>query len=393
MTNAEHSGSAREKLERLLKYLEFTPHNLNLLVDTITTAFDAQDLETAQQVIDTALTHYPDVSEIHAHAGLLNLQLHNFVTAREHLAKATAAGLTDSSVVYNLAYSQYQLHEFEAALATLDDLKGAERHKKNVTLLSARCKHNSNKLTSGITELQKLLTQQAEDTDAQALLALMLCDHEEPEKALVHANKALDVDPENFDALLARASALTLLSQFNSAYDDFAKATSVNPHSGRALSGMAQINFYNFEFDSALENLQHAVQNMPNHIGTWHLLGWSWLMKENYNKAREAFEISYELDRNFGETHGALASVYALTDDLTKAERHIKLAKRLAPNGFGYIYANMVMLNRTQKQSDALSLFEQVKRTHHPTLGTTPGELIENRMQELAKAKGDKQKP
>ena len=123
---------------------------------------------------------------------------------------------------------------------------------------------------------------------------------------------------------------------------------------------------------------------MPNHIGTWHLLAWTHLMKNNIDQAKDAFDKAYDLDRNFGETHGGLASIYALQGNKELAEKHIKIANRLDPLGFSSIYAQMVLLNLDGRPQEAQNLFEKVKNTEHEVLGTTPNKLIETRLAELA---------
>jgi tetratricopeptide (TPR) repeat protein len=384
VVQTETGSSAAERLKQLLKYLEFTPNNANLLSDVVTTAIEAKDTDAAKAALGNALAQQPVSAELLAHAGLMYLQLNEHTAAYEALRQAVENGVEDISVTYNLAYSQYQLRDFAGAMKTLAPVLTSDELPKEVAMLSARCKHNTDSLESGIEQLESFLAQRGHDADVEGLLALLLCDNDQPDAALTHANRTLKTSPLNFDALIARAGANMTSRSYHSALSDFTKASSINPSSGRAWSGLAQVAFYNFEFDSALDHLQKAVRHMPDHIGTWHLLGWTWLMKEDYSSALEAFEESYKLDRNFGETHGALASVYALAGQADKAEKHIKLAKKLAPEGFSYLYASMVMLNKQNRQQEAQALFEKVKTTHYAALGTTPAHLVESRLKELA---------
>ena len=384
MTRTEHQDISTERLTRLMKYLEFTPDNHSLLIDAITLAIELGDINAADSLVAQALGYYPDSAETNAHAGTLHLHHLNYELAYQHLLKAVNQGMNAESVVYNLAYSQYQLHAFESALAQLSVLKNTTFLKKEVTLLSARCKHNSAQLESGIDELKEFLKTCDGDKDIEGLLAIMLCDNDQHDQAIFYANQSLKYDNNCFDGFLARGSAAVVSKNYHNAYADFRKALTLNPTSGRAWSGLAQVDFYNFQFDAALEGLKNATIHMTDHIGTWHLLGWTWLMKDNYLEALNAFKKSYELDRTFGETHGCLASAYALKGDLADADRHIKLAQKLSPNSFAYVYAKMVVLNKSNKKQEAAELFQKVKGNYSEALGTAPYTLINSRLEELS---------
>lgn len=211
----------------------------------------------------------------------------------------------------------------------------------------------------------------------------MYSDAGNSEKALSLSNKVLSKDEFNLECLIARGSIYIENKNFNEAYADFKHAVDHHPSSGRAWSGLGQIDFYNFQVNDAVESLEHAVEFMPNHVGTWHLLAWAYLMRDDIDKAHDAFEQSYLLDRNFGETHGGLASIYALKGEKEKAQKHIKIADRLDKSGYSSTYAKLVLLNKDGKHEEAKEMFEKAKNTPNEKLGITPRVLIEQRLQEL----------
>jgi Flp pilus assembly protein TadD len=122
---------------------------------------------------------------------------------------------------------------------------------------------------------------------------------------------------------------------------------------------------------------------MPEHIGTWHILAWTYISLEDYPQALATFEKSYQLDRTFGETHGGLAVAHALLGDSQKADRHIKLAEKIAPDSFSVIYAKMVRLTQQGKTKEANALLEHTKDTQYDIFETLPRTLIDNRMNAL----------
>jgi DNA-binding SARP family transcriptional activator len=92
-----------------------------------------------------------------------------------------------------------------------------------------------------------------------------------------------------------------------------------------------------------------------------------------------------ELDRNFGESHGALAAVQVLQGKIDEARASIKRAQRLNPLGFAAYYAQMLLLEADGKGEEAKQLVESIMKTPHLNLGTTPEELVKKRLLELSK--------
>lgn len=383
----DKQGSTTERLTRLLKYLEHTPNNLNLILEAITEAFENQSTSILGELIRGAILSHPDSPDINAYAGLFYLQNQNFPAAKFHLSKAMESGITADAVIYNHAYANYQLREFESALNSLAKIRGMNPLEKEVVLLRSRCLHNTDQLSLAISELKEFLNRNENDKEIEGQLALVLYDSDSYEDAMYYANRSISHTDPSYEGLLARASTAFVLKNYNNAYADFKKAAELNPGSGRALSGLAQVDFYNFQFDSALEHLQSAVQEMPDHIGTWNLLGWVWLMKDNPSAALIAFENAYKIEKSFGETHGGLASAFALLGQTDKAEKHIKIAKRLDPSNFSHVYAQMVLLNKANKPEEAISLFELTKQSYSEKLGTAPSLLISARIKELSEKK------
>ena len=389
MDTSDQQEQSREQLARFLQYLEYTPDNLNLLLDAIPVAMSLQDWEAVDTLLEKGMEHHKDSPHINAHAGFAHLRVNELDKAQECFQFAIDNELEEEAIIYNLAYVQFLKRDFDNALQTLNRIFPEKQYTVNNVILSARCKHNTDQLDEAITELKDYLGKnnnidKAGEIKAEALLSLVYSDNGDDELAVTHANTALASDPTNFEALLARASSLAAQQNFDAALIDFEKANEASPNSGRVLSGLGEIAFHNFEFDKAQENLENAVKFMPDHIGTWHMLAWTYLMHNKLDEALDIFKQSYELDRSFGETHGGLAAVYAMKGDKDQAEKHMKLAKKLAPEGFSAIYAEMVLLNASGKEAEAKALFEKAKDTEFSQLGTTPRTLIDARLKQLS---------
>lgn len=379
-SDSQQNSDAHTRFMRLNRFLAQDPGNLGLRSQTIAAAFAAGAWNEAESLLREGLNQAPESAELHAHAGYLALRNQQYADAQLHFETAVANGLSLPQIRYNLAFAQFQQGLYQQALNSLNAIAAEEAMTHDMHLLLARCLHHLGQREAAIQVLQTLASDKPE---AEGLLALLLHELDRQEDALAAANRALATDPNQLEALLARASTFIEQDQFAAARQDLEYATQVHPHCGRAWSGLAQLDFRDFNFDHAQHALEKAVAEMPNHIGTWHMLAWLCIMKGDVAQAKSAFQRSYEIDRNFGETHGGLAVIAALEGQPKLAEEYIKRAKRLNPNGFAANYANMLLLEQQGKAEEAKALFNRVMETTHPDLGTAPGLLVARRLEEL----------
>jgi len=70
---------------------------------------------------------------------------------------------------------------------------------------------------------------------------------------------------------------------------------------------------------------------MPDHIDSWHALGWARLLQGDRDGALAALRQALEVDANHGETHAALGLALASIGDRAQAEMHLAEADRLDP--------------------------------------------------------------
>lgn len=382
---------AINRLASLKQYLQHSPDNIPLLLDAVATAVAAGNLEEAGLFVDEALRYAPASSEAHAHAGYIRMLSKDFNGAIDHYKIVLEAGLAEPVICYNLAFSYYRIGFYDDALSQAQaiewDGSSTKDLQRQVNLLIARCLYRMERFDEAINELQAKELQAVPESEQNAevlgLMALLYCDNNQVENALAYSARSLDVEPEGFEALVARATCLVIQKEYDQAYADYERILESHPTVGRAWSGLGQIRFHRFQFNEAAASLRKAVEFMPDHLGTWHLLGWAHMATENYEEARDAFESAYELDRAFAETHGCLASLYAVTGEHKKAERHIKLAQKLDPSSMGYLYAKMVLLQKSGKTKESQRLFDRALNTPNTLFGGPLRQLVEARMREL----------
>lgn len=376
----------QQKLQRYLGFLKSDSTNTPLLLDVLRMAIDAGEFALAHELVGRHKDHSGEEPRFNAMAGQIELALGHFEESHAFISKALEAGLTEPATLLDFAQCCNYLGHPEEARAVL------ERHSSLKDVfpavyypLYARVLYVMEQPAMAIQQLDTFHEQHTLTADSAGLLSLMLFEMDERlDEAMNLATEALAKHPNAPDALIARTSLLLDAGQYDRAQRDSDHAVSVHPNNGRAWSSKAQVEFALLNFASARDAAQQAVRYMKNHIGTWHLLGWSHLMLKEFTEALEAFEASYALDRRFAETHGGLAAAYAHLGEVKRANHHITLAEKLDAEGFAATYAKMVLLNNNNQTDDAAQVFNTFSSSVNSRLGKTPGSLIEKRLFELS---------
>ena len=388
------------RLASLKQYLQHSPDNVPLLLDAVATAIAAGDFKEAGLFVDEALRYAPASPEAHAHAGYIRMLDKDFNGAIDHYKIVLEAGLAEPVIRYNLAFSYYRIGLYDDALSQAQGIEWGDNNPDDLriqaSLLIARCLYRMERFDEAIKELQakelQALPNSEQNAEVLGLMALLYCDDNQVENALIYSARSLDAEPAGFEALVARATCFVIQKEYDQAYADYERILELHPTVGRAWSGLGQIQFHRFQFNEAVASLRTAIDFMPDHLGTWHLLGWAHMATENYEKARSAFENALELDRAFAETHGCLASLYAVTGEHKKAQRHIKLAQKLDPSSMGHLYAEMVLLQKGGKTKESQQLFNSALNTPNTLFGGPLRQLVEARMRELEEKNKDPRK-
>lgn len=157
---------------------------------------------------------------------------------------------------------------------------------------------------------------------------------------------ALSQLPRQMEALVSQGSLALAAQSAPAAKQWLGQALAVNPQDGRALSAWAFAEMLGGELQAARSTFAQALKNMPEHIGTWHGQGWAELLQGDLAAARRTFEHALALDRNFAESHGAMAVVLARLGDRSAAESAMAIARRLDPHCISAEYARAILEGR-----------------------------------------------
>ncbi|MCD6069515.1 MAG: hypothetical protein K0S42_31 [Microvirga sp.] len=378
-----------ERLERLLNFLKIDPRNPTLLVDALQTALQHEAWETCHFLLAHAAEHGIEDARLDAHAGLIWLRSAQYQLAAEHGERALAAGLQNPSVFLNTGFAHFYSGRYDRAEELLAPLCQDEACDAATLILTARVKQHLEKTDDAIGLAMRATEAEADNAEAWGVLALAQSDDGQDREALVSVERALALAPTQLDALLAGGAACTELENFAAAQAYYERAVEHHPDCGRAWSGLGRLDFQDFKFDEAEQHLLRAVAFMTNHIGTWHLLAWIYILRGHSVPAREALQQAYAIDRNFGETHGSLAVVDAMEGDEETAWLGIRRALKLDPDNMAAHYAETLLRERAGDKPGAQAAFARI--IDRPVNGDTGRSLVEKRLATLLNQKNKPQ--
>lgn len=201
---------------------------------------------------------------------------------------------------------------------------------------------------------ETLLKTGIDTADVKGLSALIYLDSGDINNAEQVSNQALQVDDKQFEALLTKASIFVVKHQFEQANVEIQRLLTLQAENGRVLSLKGQAELYKGDLDLALESLTRATDLMSEHIGTWHLLGWTFFLKGQFQRALETFQLALDIDRNFGESHGAVACALVKCGEIDSARKYIKTALKLNKLSFSARYATALV----SEESGDLSVYQ-----------------------------------
>ena len=175
-------------------------------------------------------------------------------------------------------------------------------------------------------------------------MASLACfDADLPDQARQLADGALVAGARSLEPVVVRASLALTDGEFANADQLLERGRRIAPEDPRLrfTCGLAQL--LRGRPAEANEEFRFAVTHQPRHAGGWIAFAWSAIFTGNLAEARSSLGHAMELDRNFAETHGALAVVDALEGHREAALAGIARASRLDRNSMAWHYAEAVL--------------------------------------------------
>jgi tetratricopeptide (TPR) repeat protein len=346
-------------LEKKRAFLEHDAKNPNLIAEIADLHLQLHQFDQAKTVVELGLESNPKHPSLLFVKGSIAMSTNAPELAIDVYKELSFEVGTAPEVSYNLGYSYLLNGQPLLAQDTLKKLVDTNNPYLPAHLIYAKACHHLGQMMDAITHIDDYLFQYPNDSEALGMLAMIYLDLEEP-PALEYAEKALAIDPNNADALLVKATLNLTNFKVDDSWQYFEKAHQINPASGRAGAGLGMIAMANQDFKKARALLDKAVQDMPNHIGTWHILAWCQIFQQDLAGAKESFENANLLDRNFGETYGGLAVIAVMQNELEEAKLLCKKALGLDAICFSARFAQSLLIANKGSTERAEKMIGQI---------------------------------
>lgn len=212
--------------------------------------------------------------------------------------------------------------------------------------------------------------------DAAGVASLIALDAAQYKLSLDWAELALVHNPTHIEALVARASIALAERAPARARQWLQVALSRNPNDGRAWSTLGFADLLDQKLSLARADFDRAVLTMSSHIGTWHGMAWTALLQHDLPGADRALEMALALDRNFAESHGAMAVLRVLQGRREEAQASIDIARRLERGNFSAQYAQALINGEANDPQSVRRLAERMFAHQAAPLGGTIKDLL-----------------
>jgi tetratricopeptide (TPR) repeat protein len=243
--------------------LRAEPSNFDVLYNLGVAARRAGHLERAQQVFEAALRSKPeDVEALHAYGDLL-IAIKDFLTASAVLDRTARLAPDRADVLLLLAHATEELGYYEDTASTLEKyLKlrpadDAARRELGFSLIL------EGKFEEGLPKLREFVLRHPQDARGQYELGAGEAS-DSPEKALVHLDEALKLDPAMFEARYTRAVLNFQNNRLEPSLADFEALRKIDPKNPKILDRQARIYLQQDRAGEAAPLLQQAAELAPH---------------------------------------------------------------------------------------------------------------------------------
>jgi len=180
--------------------------------------------------------------------------------------------------------------------------------------------------------IERALNLEPNNSDALSLQAIIAVVQNEKEKALSFAQKAVEANPNSATPQIALSYAQQSSFNLEGARASLEKAVQLEPGNALAWARLAELQASFSELDKALETAQKAVSLDPNLSRTQTVLGFAYLNQVKIGESMAAFEKAIQLDQADPLPRLGLGLAKIRKGDLEEGRAEIEIAASLDPN-------------------------------------------------------------
>lgn len=325
-----------ERSEQLYQFWLQDRTNNTLLADLLLALCEAKQFEVFSRVYEQLEPSALELPFVKLYQLQMLMMQHDFEKSNVFIETHRHEFVDDNSFTFLAAQNWFLQRDYTRVLAEVSDkIADSEPHMQ----LAARSHYLKCSYQIALQIIEDFALRQPQlSAGSLGLYAAVLADSENAQKGWEIAQRALAIDSSQVDALLASAYLLIDLQRYPEAALYIQKGLDEAPGVGRFWSMLGQIKLVEGNLPAADQALKRSVLLMPDHVGTWLLKGWSNWLQNRLPQAEADFKNALLLDRNFAESHAAIAATLFKLDQRDAAELSLAKARRLNPSSITIVY-------------------------------------------------------
>jgi len=175
-------------------------------------------------------------------------------------------------------------------------------------------------------------------------------------EAIINLDKAISYQLDNINALQLKADCLLELGRWQEAILTFSKILRLTPTDDKILYRLGSIYVFYGEYEEALICFNGCCKLKPNNSDYWEMKAEMLIKLNNLKEACYSYSKAYKLAGKF-HIIPRLAYCYALTGDISKAQKLLNKALKLEPDNYDILCNLAAIYHKLNKNDQAYRLF------------------------------------
>jgi len=201
-----------------------------------------------------------------------------------------------------------------------------------VVFLTVTARHQVGYWKDTYTLFNRTLQVTENNSVAHSILAGELLAKNNIDEALVHCQKALVINPHNYNAWIRLARIYDLQNRTDRAVDALHRAIKADPHQLRAYDDLHKLLMEEGKTKEALQVYEQALNANRGNQEVYLRLANALAGQQNYKKAMDYYRGALNIDNNNPVAHSNLAVCFLKEGKMEDAIIHLREAIRLAPD-------------------------------------------------------------
>jgi len=380
------------QIARLQSYLQMDPENIPLQLDIADLQHSAGQFMEAERSFNHVLTKQPGHEVASARLANVFISQLRFGEAEGILRSLTVDSAEAPVLNHNLGIALVYQNRWEEALEALQRASEGGVVDAENSFFKAYCLANLERREEAMVMAASALDDNVDDY-LRGKVGLFQLEMGAIDLAAKTCEKLIQRQPRNIDANVVMASWNLEQQEIDSAERQINIVLDQAPNNPIALLGRALVQMYNQQTVKAIATFERTLALTPRAVGTWVALAWAHYANNDLVKAEAVFKKTLEIDRTFGEAHGGLAVIYALTARVEEARAAIARAKGLNQNSFGAAFAVSILLQQEGKAEVGARILTAAFRKSPVEDGLTVFEALRKYLQRQADVRGGAKPP